>query len=55
MDILWSDPCDTEKDTGIVPNVQRDPNNELGVVKFGADRVRSFLSNNGLSLLVRSH
>ena len=39
MDILWSDPTDTDHDLGIQPNLLRDTYNTGIIVKFGPDRV----------------
>ena len=43
MDILWSDPADTDSDLGIFPNHLRDPQGAGNIVKFGPDRVKDFL------------
>ena len=48
-DILWSDPDPTG--AGRTANADRGG----GILKFGADVTRTFLSTNGLHLLVRSH
>ncbi len=55
VDILWSDPTDTDLETGIQPNVTRDPTGVGNIVKFGPDRVLEFLKNNGLGLVIRAH
>jgi protein phosphatase len=55
MDILWSDPTDTDEELGIQPNVQRDSNNYGNIVKFGPDVVKNFLQNNNLSYIIRAH
>ncbi len=55
MDILWSDPTDTDDEYGIQPNVQRDSNNYGNIVKFGPDVVNNFLTNNNLSYIIRAH
>ena len=55
VDILWSDPTDTDLETGIQPNVTRDPTGVGNIVKFGPDRVMEFLKNNGLGLVIRAH
>eukprot|EP01017_Pseudomicrothorax_dubius_P035538 TRINITY_DN4993_c0_g1_i5.p1 TRINITY_DN4993_c0_g1~~TRINITY_DN4993_c0_g1_i5.p1 ORF type:complete len:736 (-),score=189.58 TRINITY_DN4993_c0_g1_i5:188-2395(-) len=55
VDILWSDPTDSDLEIGIHPNTIRDPSGTGNIVKFGPDRVKSFLANNNLSLIVRAH
>ncbi|CAD8051557.1 unnamed protein product [Paramecium primaurelia] len=55
IDILWSDPTDSDQEFGIQPNNFRDPNGIGGIVKFGPDRVIQFLVENRLSLIIRSH
>jgi len=51
LDCLWSDPTEHDSIEGVHPNTERgDP-----VVRYGPDRVRSFLRLNGLKLLVRGH
>ncbi|CAD8147747.1 unnamed protein product [Paramecium octaurelia] len=55
IDILWSDPTDSDADFGIQPNLSRDPNGDLNLVKFGPDRVINFLLKNYLQLIIRSH
>ena len=39
LDILWSDPCESDKEIGFKPNNFRDSTNTGNIVKFGADRV----------------
>lgn len=55
VDILWSDPTDSDQELGIQPNFVRDPNGTGNIVKFGPDRVKSFLENNGLKYIFRAH
>lgn len=55
VDILWSDPTDSDLETGIQPNSTRDPTGVGNIVKFGPDRVSEFLKNNNLSLILRAH
>jgi diadenosine tetraphosphatase ApaH/serine/threonine PP2A family protein phosphatase len=55
VDILWSDPTDSDMDIGIQPNSTRDPTGVGNIVKFGPDRVNEFLKNNNLSLILRAH
>ena len=55
MDILWSDPTDTDEELGIQPNMQRDSNGYGNIVKYGPDIVRDFLQKNNLSHIIRAH
>jgi len=55
VDILWSDPTDCDQEVGIQPNVIRDPNGTGNIVKFGPDRVKEFLKENNLSMIIRAH
>ena len=55
LDILWSDPADTDSDLGIFPNHLRDPQGAGNIVKFGPDRVQDFLQKNNLNMIVRAH
>ena len=55
VDILWSDPTDSDIETGIQPNSTRDPTGVGNIVKFGPDRVEDFLKSNNLSLILRAH
>lgn len=55
VDILWSDPTDSDTETGIQPNTTRDPTGVGNIVKFGPDRVSEFLKNNNLGLIIRAH
>lgn len=55
VDILWSDPTDSDTETGIQPNTTRDPTGVGNIVKFGPDRVNDFLKNNNLGLIIRAH
>lgn len=55
VDLLWSDPMDSEEEMGIAPNLTRDPLGQNNIMKFGPDRVDKFLKNNSLSMILRSH
>jgi len=55
VDILWSDPTDSDQELGIQPNFVRDPNGTGNIVKFGPDRVRQFLENNNMKYIFRAH
>mmetsp|Transcript_99322 Transcript_99322/g.214293 ORF Transcript_99322/g.214293 Transcript_99322/m.214293 type:complete len:145 (+) Transcript_99322:1649-2083(+) len=48
VDILWSDPTDSDEEKGIHPNCVRDPNQSGNIVKFGPDRVASFCRKTNL-------
>eukprot|EP00917_Polyrhabdina_sp_WS-2016_P022210 GHVP01048238.1.p1 GENE.GHVP01048238.1~~GHVP01048238.1.p1 ORF type:complete len:819 (+),score=106.04 GHVP01048238.1:110-2566(+) len=54
-DLLWSDPTENDGCTGVVANRTRDPDGTGQIVKFGPDRVRSFLSDNNLDVIIRAH
>ena len=49
--MLWSDPTSSESETGIHMNSTR----REGVYKFGVDRLRTFLNENRLNMIIRSH
>eukprot|EP00826_Nyctotherus_ovalis_P053963 TRINITY_DN7045_c0_g1_i2.p1 TRINITY_DN7045_c0_g1~~TRINITY_DN7045_c0_g1_i2.p1 ORF type:complete len:408 (+),score=108.29 TRINITY_DN7045_c0_g1_i2:849-2072(+) len=55
IDVLWSDPTDNDEEMGIQEDNARDPNNTGFIVKYGPDRVESFLQNNGLCMIIRGH
>lgn len=55
VDILWSDPTDSDDEKGIQPNHVRDPNQSGNIVKFGPDRVQSFCKRNNLDYIIRAH
>jgi diadenosine tetraphosphatase ApaH/serine/threonine PP2A family protein phosphatase len=55
VDLLWSDPHESEEQTGIAPNVIRDPMGQNNIMTFGVDRVEKFLKTNGMSMILRSH
>lgn len=55
VDILWSDPTDTDEDLGIQPNFIRDPNSTGNIVKYGPDKVDEFLARNHLLIILRAH
>lgn len=55
VDLLWSDPTDSDAQLGVHPNVVRDPHGSGNIVKFGPDVVRRFLDENRLALIVRAH
>ena len=55
VDILWSDPTDSDKDLGVQPNYIRDPNETGKITKYGPDKVEEFLSKNNLNMILRGH
>lgn len=55
VDILWSDPTDTDEDLGVQPNFIRDPNSTGNIVKYGPDKVEEFLNKNKLLMILRAH
>lgn len=55
MDVLWSDPTESDQVYGIQPNRERDPGDTGNIVRFGPDRVQTFLLNNDLSMIIRAH
>lgn len=55
LDILWSDPTDSDAVLGTIPNEVRDPDKVGHIVKFGPDRVHKFLTINDLQLIIRAH
>lgn len=55
-DLLWSDPSDNDSVVGVTMNETRDPDGTGRIVKFGPDRVESFLEKNKpLSMIIRAH
>lgn len=55
VDLLWSEPTDSETEMGIVPNTERDPGGKRSMVKFGPDRIEKFLKANYHYIILRSH
>ncbi len=55
IDILWSDPTESDADVGVHVNVIRDPNSTGNIYNFGPDRVEKFLAQNKLELIIRGH
>ena len=55
VDILWSDPTDSDEELGIQINAIRDPNGTGNIVRFGPDRVQQFLKLNNLTMILRAH
>ena len=55
VDLLWSEPTDSEEELGIVSNTERDPSGKRNMVKFGPDRIEKFLMQNDHYIILRSH
>lgn len=55
LDILWSDPTESDAEKGILPNFMRDPHETGNIVKFGPDVVNDFLKRTNLSMIIRAH
>jgi len=55
MDLLWSDPTNSEDMVGMHPNTQRDPTKQNNIMCYGPDQVDKFLKVNQLSMIIRSH
>eukprot|EP00826_Nyctotherus_ovalis_P008327 TRINITY_DN1214_c0_g3_i2.p1 TRINITY_DN1214_c0_g3~~TRINITY_DN1214_c0_g3_i2.p1 ORF type:complete len:517 (+),score=114.74 TRINITY_DN1214_c0_g3_i2:931-2481(+) len=55
IDILWSDPTESDREMGTHMNAVRDPNATGSIYSFGPDRVEKFLRQNKLELIVRGH
>ena len=51
LDLLWSDPTSSDAVMGVHTNEERGS----PVVVYGPDRVKSFLKQNGLQLIIRAH
>ena len=46
MEILWSDPNNSEDAQGLVPNLIRDPQKQNGMTLFNSEVVDKFLKVN---------
>lgn len=55
LDILWSDPTESDAELGVQANTIRDPNQTGNIVKYGPDRVHEFLQRNNLGMIIRAH
>lgn len=55
VDILWSDPTDSDNDLGVQANHVRDPHGTGNIVKFGPDVVKEFLLRNKIDKIIRAH
>jgi len=54
LDMLWSDPVQTDGDANIqaINNAEA---NLRGNIKFGPDRLKNFLIDNNMTMMIRSH
>lgn len=55
MDVLWSDPTESDDIKGIQPNQSRDGSRYGNIVRYGPDIVQKFLDRNKLKMLIRAH
>ena len=55
VDLLWSDPHESEAISGFQHNHIRDPLKQNNIVSFGPDNLDAFLQRNNFSMLIRSH
>ena len=54
IDLLWSDPTESDEILGIHPNTVKDPLNENNFVLYGPDQVDKYLKVNNLDMIIRS-
>ena len=52
---MWSDPAESDDQTGFNINYYRNFQKTNTIMKFGYDKVAQFLKENKLNLIVRSH
>jgi len=55
IDLLWSDPHETEEENGFTHNFNRDPQKQNNIVNFGPDNLNAFFKRNNLNMMIRSH
>jgi diadenosine tetraphosphatase ApaH/serine/threonine PP2A family protein phosphatase len=55
VDLLWSEPTESEAEVGVVQNTEKDPSGKRNMVKFGPDRIEKFLKTNYHYIILRSH
>jgi hypothetical protein len=55
IDLLWSDPHETDEETGFMQNYIRDPQKQNNIVNFGPDCLNSFFKRNNLNMMIRGH
>lgn len=55
IDLLWSDPHETEEENGFTHNFNRDPQKQNNIVNFGPDNLNAFFKRNNLNMMIRSN
>ena len=55
IDLLWSDPHESQETQGFEHNFVRDPQKQNNIVNFGLNNLNQFLKRNNLSMMIRSH
>ncbi len=55
LDLLWSDPVSNETETENSLNNERNLFGNGKVTKFGINRIKRFLADNNLLMIIRSH
>jgi diadenosine tetraphosphatase ApaH/serine/threonine PP2A family protein phosphatase len=55
IDLLWSDPHETEEENGFTHNFNRDPQKQNNIVNFGPDNLNAFFKRNNLNMMIRGH
>ena len=55
MDLLWSDPVLDVNDTENKTNENREYLGKEATIRYGTDRIQSFLAKNDLQIIIRSH
>jgi protein phosphatase len=55
LDLLWSDPVQDLNENENQLNEQRSYIAKGSIIKFGIDRIKSFMNNNAIDVLIRSH
>lgn len=55
QDLLWSEPQNTDDDSGMTSNSKRDPDGTLNINMFGPARIEKFLKTNYYKMIIRSH
>lgn len=55
LDLLWSDPVQDLNQNANKLNEQRSHIANGGIIRFGVDRIKAFMKNNGFDVLIRSH
>ena len=55
MDILWSDPSQSDDVLGMSWNQTRDPAKQNNIMHYGPDIVEKFINANQISMIIRGH